>query len=1096
MANDIFVKGPLFEYILCVFVFRYREGSLQISPVDNRLEIYHDGVYGTICDDLWTYPNSLVACRQLNFTFVNQTKTVDTDITGDIPRPIWLDNVECTGTENTLAECTRNEWGDQNCGHYEDISVTCLDASDSQLRLTEDSAPNAGIVELYYDGKWGAICDDNFDDNDAAVVCRQLGYSGVESWWSAEDELFRSSRIWLDELECVGDEDNILSCPHRGLGVHDCAAWENVVVVCLAEEADNECFSDSKARDYRGTVATTKYGNTCQKWTEQEPNEHDRTVENYPGYGLGDHNYCRNPDNEPEGAWCFTIEGPRWEYCDIGSPRPCDISDGEEGSLRISEQDGRLEIYHDNEWGTICDDGWGHADSVVACKQLGQRFVNKSFTAEPASEELPIWMDNVECVGSEETLVDCDRNPWGVNNCGPSENIGVQCIPDGEYEVRLSGGASSNEGRVEINIDGEWGTMCDDDFGDEDAVVICRQLGYSNYIRWETTTEVGSGPIWLDNINCAGTEEHIMDCQHNGLGSTNCGHSEDIQVTCLDDTEQIPEGTVRLMDGLNDAEGRVEIFYQGEWGTICDDNWGFFDAQVVCRDLGFPGAKRATLGGSVPVGTGPILLDEVDCDGTEMRLVNCSNPGWNVHNCGHSEDVGVICFTAEEEPPRLRLINANGEEGTNEGRVEVYYDGAWGTVCDDSWSIENGNVVCKQLGFENGAISISTAAQYGEGSGDILLDDVTCSGEESALGYCMHSGYGVNNCGHSEDAGVLCDPGMTGPTVEVQLVGGTTPFEGRVEITKDGVTGTICDDDWGIKDATVICRMLGYAGAKAAITAGAFGQGTGDILLDNVACEGTEATIASCVNRGWGVSDCSHSEDAGVICYPESEILPLAVRLRDGTSPNNGRVEVYVDGQWGTVCDDLWDKLDADVICKRLGYKDAIEILASSEITNGAEEMPILFDNVECNGKEDGIEFCEHANVGTDNCGHSEDVGVRCREWENGDLRLAKGTAKNVGRLEVFYDGQWGQVCDDGFTLREANVACRQLGFTAAEGYASDNFYGSEGLTDIFLDNVVCTGEETKLADCANLGWRQHNCFLAEAVDITCNDITLPPILP
>lgn len=87
---------------------------------------------------------------------------------------------------------------------------------------------------------------------------------------------------------------------------------------------DNECFSDTNARDYRGTVSTTITGKTCQKWTSQEPHAHDRTPVIYPGTGLGGHNYCRNPDNIPEGAWCYTIdEGSRWEYCNIGFPRVC-----------------------------------------------------------------------------------------------------------------------------------------------------------------------------------------------------------------------------------------------------------------------------------------------------------------------------------------------------------------------------------------------------------------------------------------------------------------------------------------------------------------------------------------------------------------------------------------------------------------------------------------------------------------------------------------------------------------------------------------------------------------------------------------------------
>ena len=93
-----------------------------------------------------------------------------------------------------------------------------------------------------------------------------------------------------------------------------------------------------------------------------------------------------------------------------------------------------------------------------------------------------------------------------------------------------------------------------------------------------------------------------------------------------------------------------------------------------------------------------------------------------------------------------------------EGRVEVYHDNQWGTVCDDFWGPLDAQVVCRQLGFGR-AISYKKGAFYGEGIGKIWLDDLVCDGHESFLGKCEHAGWGVNNCGHGEDAGVQCAPG-------------------------------------------------------------------------------------------------------------------------------------------------------------------------------------------------------------------------------------------------------------------------------------------------------------------------------------------------
>ena len=104
---------------------------------------------------------------------------------------------------------------------------------------------------------------------------------------------------------------------------------------------------------------------------------------------------------------------------------------------------------------------------------------------------------------------------------------------------------------------------------------------------------------------------------------------------------------VHLFGGSSLNEGRVEIYYNGEWGTVCHDFWDVNDATVVCRQLGYADAIRASFSAEFGQGIGSIWLDNVHCSGTESMLSGCSANPWGSHNCVHRDDAGVVCGTRE-----------------------------------------------------------------------------------------------------------------------------------------------------------------------------------------------------------------------------------------------------------------------------------------------------------------------------------------------------------------------------------------------------------------------------------------------------------------
>ncbi|KAM9210449.1 galectin-3-binding protein isoform 1-T2 [Dugong dugon] len=129
-------------------------------------------------------------------------------------------------------------------------------------------------------------------------------------------------------------------------------------------------------------------------------------------------------------------------------------------------------------------------------------------------------------------------------------------------------------------------------------------------------------------------------------------------------THGLEDGSMRLMDGNMANEGRVEIFYRGQWGTVCDDSWDLTDANVVCRALGFENATQALGSAAFGPGAGPIMLDDLECTGTEPSLADCRSQGWLNSNCQHEEDASVTCTNKTISYPAVHILDFSGELST------------------------------------------------------------------------------------------------------------------------------------------------------------------------------------------------------------------------------------------------------------------------------------------------------------------------------------------------------------------------------------------------------------------------------------------------
>ena len=102
-------------------------------------------------------------------------------------------------------------------------------------------------------------------------------------------------------------------------------------------------------------------------------------------------------------------------------------------------------------------------------------------------------------------------------------------------DIRLVGGTNMYEGTVEVCVNNEWGTVCDDFWDTTDAQVVCTQLyNLTNAVAYRNSHfHGGSGPIWLNDVQCTGSETHLVNCTNSGLGVHSCiGYTEDAGVQC------------------------------------------------------------------------------------------------------------------------------------------------------------------------------------------------------------------------------------------------------------------------------------------------------------------------------------------------------------------------------------------------------------------------------------------------------------------------------------------------------------------------------------------------------------------------------------
>ena len=172
-------------------------------------------------------------------------------------------------------------------------------------------------------------------------------------------------------------------------------------------------------------------------------------------------------------------------------------------------------MFHANQWGTVCGDGFTDAAARVVCYSLGYGYVGRKvgidITFYGVGDGL-IWFSDVKCIGTEQHISECSHGDWVAHSCTHREDVAVSCTDNASTPtqsvsttlvtpVRLVGGSRS-KGRLEVLHNGVWGTVCNHSITDAEAGVVCKMLGFASGIKIDNRNYgTGHGPMWLDAVS-------------------------------------------------------------------------------------------------------------------------------------------------------------------------------------------------------------------------------------------------------------------------------------------------------------------------------------------------------------------------------------------------------------------------------------------------------------------------------------------------------------------------------------------------------------------------------------------------------------------
>ncbi|XP_063681810.1 deleted in malignant brain tumors 1 protein-like isoform X2 [Bolinopsis microptera] len=975
------IVEPTEQIILFQLVRQYGD----VSPGELGLLLYKGG---TVCDDHFDDGTADTICRTMGYASSSGWRS-EVEVGYRSRYDITLDDVRCE--DRSWESCSYTT--SHNCGHIEDVFLSCIndDSTTPKPKPKPTLTPTPTPTTLTLEQRVTAVpecIEDEFRCPDRCIY---------RSWvCDGKDDCSDGS----DEVECPAEQTTEPTTPPKD---ETTGTTEGQLMTTDAENmtTSEESTSASPSVTTETIVEPTEQiilFQLVRQYGDVSPGELGLLL--YKGGTVCDNEFdditadaiCRTMGYASSSEWQSGGEvGYRSRYDITLDDVRCEDRSWESCSYTTSHNCGHSE---DVFLSCINDGCYTSYEQNVGMFPDSQKLKQRRFMSFESCQE---WCDDTprcqgvavspenwadrECflVGTTQitarrgwtasSLTDCDQDREEEEEQEEEQEEFSQMSQDGN---QVSGG---QEGLLLYN----GGTVCDDNFDINAAHAVCRKLGYPEAMTFRSGQVhrfAETLNITLDDVACRNRDWE--ECTYST--SHNCGHSEDVFLTCA---AAQGNATVEIFTLINESGDEVGAGERGlllyNRGTVCDDAFDDNAAGAICKAMGYESGASWSNSNDFDIQSDfEIKMDEVQCVSDDWASCEFQTS----HDCSHSEDVFLLCRGEEAAAEGFRIVNGDGND-VGDGEIGLLlYNG--GTVCDDGFGTNAAIAICRELGYPGSPSNYTSGNRDDRNGYDITLDDVDCY--STSWSTCTFSE--THNCGHSEDVFLTCNrpvPEVTHPGPDPTH--STTPVE--PDYTRSGEPDIDSCFMSNRRSSGSVIQEVTYTGREDCV----------ELCLSESRCEGIAISplswgVTGCYIIGehttfadseWQYADrsCFESEPGPVTEVPEPDIEePGWNRFRlvdeDGNAMRFGPGLLTYNG--GTVCDDGFSDNIADVICKEMNYA------RSTGWENGPmfemqEELDINLDDIDC--QDQSWSNCTYTEV--HNCGHSEDVHLTCfrgETWE------------------------------------------------------------------------------------------------------------------